>query len=118
MGLSGQFSKHDFVVVNHPLDVGLCSIAKGAISVSKEVTSKVVLGLFNILQLVVPWRGLQLLIKLTWVLQGREYVINPDHNIFITVSSISDPNIWVCKGWNKSQLVQGGSKLGMPSAAT
>src|SRR6056297_1337428 len=98
MGLSGQFSKHHFVVDNHPLDVGLCSIAKGAISVSKEVTSKVAFGLFKILQLVVPGRGLWLFMKLTWVLQSRDYVIHPDHNTFTAISSVSDPNIRVCMG--------------------
>lgn len=57
MGFSGQLSKHNLVVVNHPLDMSLCSTAESAISVSNEVTTRMALGFLNILQLAVPWSG-------------------------------------------------------------
>ena len=97
------------------LDVGLSTVAQSAVTVTEEVTTKVVLGLFNALELIAIGLSLELVHKLFWILHCDKKIVNIDTHKLIYVSGITDPYIRVSIGWPETQFGQRVGKLFMES---
>ena len=86
MQLVRQHSKLMHVVLNHALDAGLGTATKGAIGITEEISSEVVLGFFDTLKLAVERVCLKGIHEFFGGLHRDEQVIDPRGDVFVFVA--------------------------------
>ena len=111
--LTRELTEQWLVAVHQTFHVGLRSAAERTVLITEEVTTEVTLGLLNILELVEPGITSQLFAELRRILEGRDNVVNANNNAFVTIPSVSYPNIIIGMRGLKPKCAQGIRKLRM-----
>ena len=71
------------------------TMTESAVTIADEVSAKMVLGFFDILQLVVLRVALEGITEILRILQCSQDIIHVDHCTLVLVAGIPHPCIWV-----------------------